>query len=279
MKTQAFRLIAIVTLLLTYSFAQSQDMILKKNNEIIKCKIKEIGLDEIKYILPDYPSDLTFSIDKDKITKIIFESGQEMEFKKQMTDPDSYADNKKNAIKLDFTSILFGYTAISYERNLKPGRAVEGTLGIIGLGLDNWDENPAGLNIKMGYKFARDPDFYLRGMRYAHILKGSYVKPEISLGLYGRDFTKHHYSNYPPYLYSFTKTRETVFSGAFQLVFGKQWVFDNAFLVDYSVGVGYGFTSISFSESFSFHHYGYTVAPSEFPISFSSGLRIGYLFK
>ncbi len=251
----------------------AQDQILKKNNELIKCKIKEIGLDEIKYTLPEYSQDVTMVIDKDDIIKIIFENGKEMEFLKAMTNPENYKDNKKNILKIDFLSPLSGNTTFAYERSLRPGRSYEFNLGIIGLGTDPGDENAGGVFLKFGYKFIKDPDFYLRGMRYAHILKGGYIKPEIAFGFFSHDAWNYDYNYYNGGSY---KEREDVFSGTVQLVFGKQWVFDNAFAVDIYAGVGYGFSD---ADSYQSYHYGYTIADESFPIAFSSGLKIGYLFK
>ena len=266
---QIFLLVLFPAILFS-SNAFAQDLIMKKNNELIKCKIKEIGLDEIKYILPEYSEDVLLSIDKDDIVKIIFENGKEMEFQQNMTNPLSYKDNKKNILKIDFLSPLTGNTTFAYEQSLRPGRSVEASLGIIGLGIDPGDENPGGAFIKLGYKFIKDPDFYLRGMRYAHILKGGYIKPEIAFGFFSRD-------DYYRYDYYNSGTgREDVFSGTFQLVFGKQWVFDNAFAVDTYTGIGYGFST---DEGFDGYHYGYMIADQSFPVSFSAGLKIGYLFK
>lgn len=271
-------------MLITWSLS-GQDVILKKNHEMIQCKIKEIGLDEVKYILPDHPSDLLFSIDKDFIIKVVLENGQELEFKKAMTDPENYKENRKNAIKLDFMSPVTGNTTFAYEHSLRPGRSVEGTVGIIGLGANIDERNAGGAFLKFGYKFIKDPDFYLRGMRYAHILKGSYLKPEIAFGIYGANYTdwRYEYSYYDQWgnwIYvEPQRLRETVVSGTIQLVIGKQWVFDNVFLVDMHGGIGYGFSTSSNDYYESGYHFGYTIAPSEFPMSFSAGLKIGYLFK
>jgi hypothetical protein len=187
-------LFAFLSMLLPGSAVFAQDLIMKKNNELIKCKIKEIGLDEIKYNLPEYSQDVLLSIDKDDIVKIIFENGKEMEFQKKMTNPETYRENKKNIIKVDFLSPLTGNTTFAYEHSLRPGRSVEASLGIIGLGIDPGEKNPGGAFIKFGYKFIKDPDFYLRGMRYAHILKGGYIKPEVALGFLSRD--TYNYINY-----------------------------------------------------------------------------------
>lgn len=249
----------------------AQDIIMKNNTEAIHCKVREIGLDEIKYNLPDYPGDVMFAIDKDKISKIIFENGKEMVFEKEMTNPLNYEDNRKNIIKVDFLSPLTGNTTFAWEHSLRPGRSYELTLGIIGLGLDNNSTNAGGAFTKFGYKFIKDPDFYLRGMRYAHVLKGSYVKPEITFGFFNHDVWLWYYDNY-----SSEKSRESVISGTVQLVLGKQWVFDNAFSVDFFGGIGYGFTT---SEDNTAYHYGYTVLDASLPLAFSAGFKIGYLFK
>lgn len=262
-------LFVVFSMLLLSSAVFSQDIIMKKNNELIKCKIKEIGLDEVKYLLPEYSQDVILSIDKDDIIKIIFENGKEMEFQQKMTNPETYSENKKNILKIDFLSPLTGNTTFAYERSLRPGRSIEANLGIIGLGADPSDENAGGAFVKFGYKFIKDPEFYLRGMRYAHILKGGYIKPEVAFGFFSHDYYYDDYNNYSSH-------REDVFSGTIQIVFGKQWVFDNAFAVDIYSGVGYGFSTTEGSVTY---HYGYTIADNSFPIAVSGGLKIGWLFK
>lgn len=273
--------ILILSMLLFFCVsAFSQDIILKTNDEMIKCKIKEVGLDEVKFILPDYSQDVLFSIDKDKISKIIFENGEEMTFQQEMTNPANYADNNKNVIKVEFMAPLVGNTSFSWEHSLKAGRSVEATLGIVGLGIHNNDDNPGGVFVKGGYKFIKSPDFYLRGLRYAHLLKGSYVKPEIMMGLVARNESQWH-DNYDPYGYYYnsyeTNTRESIFAGSVQVVFGKQWVFDNVFAIDSYVGIGYGFTSTSGDDDY--YHYGFMVPDNQFPIALSAGLKLGILFK
>lgn len=271
-------LLSLMGLLLFSQYAFSQDMILKRNDEIIKCKIKEIGLEEVKYALPDYPSDLLFVVDKDAIAKVVFADGKEMTFEKTMTDPNNYLDNKKNAFKVDFLSPLTGNTTFWYERSLKPGRSLEAALGIIGLGIDQNDENPTGVFARFGYKFIKDPDFYMRGMRYAHLLKGSYIKPEISLGFLSRN-VNNYYEYMDPYGYYYggvSKEREKLMTGSIQLTLGKQWIVDNVFLVDLYWGVGYGFAG---GDNGGGYYYSYAVADESFPLAFSLGIKTGFLFK
>jgi len=269
MKTKALFL-TILMVFLTSLIIQAQDQIYKKTKEVIHCKVKEIGLDEINYQLPGPDNEILYSISKDQVSRVVLEDGEEIVFIDNFKNPENYVDNKKNALKIDFLSPLTGNTSLSYEHSIQPGRSYEITLGLIGLGIDPNNYNQAGFFVKGGLKFLKSPDFYLRGMRYAHILKGSYIKPEIAFGYYAMNFDDYDYYR------SNRKTRDDVISGAIFLNFGKQWIYDNSFLVDFYFGFGYGFDSGPHDGGY---HYGYSVGSSKFPIAVQAGLKIGFLFK
>jgi len=270
---------SLVILFFSSQQAFSQDLIIKKTQDTIFCKISEIATDDIKYSLPEYPDDVRFSIEKGKLLKAVFSNGKEMVFIDELSNPENYIGQKKNAIKIDFMSPLTGNTTFAFEHSLKPGRSIEGTLGIIGLGIDPNEVDARGAFLKFGMKFIKSPDFYLRGMRYAHILKGAYVKPEISLGYYSKYIHYYDYSsNYQHYNYK--KERGNITTGAFHLDIGKQWVFDDAFLLDFFVGLGYGFAAYpKNSDSEPTYQYGYIIVSEDVPISLIAGLKIGFLFK
>jgi hypothetical protein len=269
MKKERIMILALLMIFISASVF-SQDQIFTKKKEIIECKITEIGSEHVKYKLPSYGDDIQFFLETDQIDKVVFANGEVRTFSRALDNPDNYIDNKKNAVKVDFLSPLTGNTTFSYERSLKPGASIEATLGIIGAGFDPADLNAGGAFIRFGYKFIKSPDYYFNRMRYSHLLKGTYIKPEISLGYYSRESDEFVYS--PPGIYS-DVPRFSVFSGAIHLVVGKQWVINNAALVDFFVGAGYGFDDMDGG-----YHYGYVVAPSELPISASAGLKIGFLF-
>jgi hypothetical protein len=267
MKTLKLTL-AFAMLLLLILPASAQDIIIQTNQDTLKCKVREIGTEEIKYALPDYPSDLLFSITKEKVTKVVFSNGQEMTFMNEMDNPMNYSEQNKNAIKFDFLSPLTGNTTLAFERSLKPGQSLEATLGLIGMGADPNDYDPRGGFLKFGIKFIKSPDFYLKGMRYAHILKGTYVKPEIGFSYYSKlDDTW-----YDPWGSNYSTERKNYISMMAQVIIGKQWVINDIFLVDFYGGVGYGF-----DDGDGNYHYGYSITP-EIPLSFSAGLKIGFLF-
>lgn len=92
----------IAALLLISLFGFGQDQIIKKNNDTLDCKVKEVAMDEIKYSLPDFPPDVSFSIDKDAVQKVIFSNGKELVIQKEMTNPANYVDNKKECYQNRF---------------------------------------------------------------------------------------------------------------------------------------------------------------------------------
>lgn len=252
----------------------AQDRIIKITKDTIKCQVKEIGDDEVKYTQKDFRGDLIFGIDKNKVSRIIFSDGKELTFKDSMYDPAKYETQHKNALKVGFLSPLFGATSFTFEHSLRPGDSWEATLGIIGLGSDLIDNSPRGVYLKFGYKFIKSPDFYLKGMQYSHILKGSYIRPEISFASY--NLKPHLMYDYigNPIMGSDDPTEKNT-SFALMLNFGKQVVLRDKFLIDWFVGVGYGFGQSNSDNSF---HYAFLGGNSGSPFAMTSGLRIGILF-
>ncbi len=250
----------------------AQDRIIKTNSDTINCVIKEIGDLEIKYINPDISETIQFGIDKTDVLKIILANGKQLEFQKTMYNPDNYADNHKNILKTAFLAPLFNHVNIMYERSLRPGRSIEMTLGINGVGNDIYEADEEGVYFKLGYKFIKSPDYYIRGQRYAHILKGAYIRPEIAVSYYKYDGDEYYY------LGSYTdsyRTRETNMMVGILLNFGKQWVIDNSFVIDWFVGVGYGFGDNK--QDYGMHK-AFAGGVDDFPIAVSSGIRVGWCF-
>lgn len=268
-----------LTLFLLFVIALStnaQDKIIKKNSEAINCKVTEIGADEIKYFYEESPK-LIFGIDKALVARIEFGTGELIEVEENtLKNPEYYVNQSKNAIKINFLSPLFGTTELVYERSIKPGKSWEVALGLIGVGNDIADNNPAGLYGKFAYKFMRDPDFYFHRMQYSHLLKGAYFAPEIALRQMGYDsyYFDYYYDQYNNYHGTSMNLRKHQTTLAVMLKLGKQWIIDDSFLVDTYFGVGYGFGT-DYNEGLP---YGFIVVPDEFPIAFTSGIRIGWVF-
>ena len=268
--------IALLVLLVSFSINLiAQDLIVRKNPKAeIKCKIIEIGEDLVSYSAKLGGEDRRFSIDKNNIEYIKFENGEVLNMEDAMFGKNNYQDNTKNAIKFNFLSPLIGYTEFDYERSIKPGQSWEAGLGIIGLGLNN-ENNAVGAFISGGYRFYRSPDYYVRKMKYAHILKGSYVMPKIKLAMCNVDMQYPIYQNdYLGYDYETTKSKN-IATLEILLTGGKQWVFSNRFLIDLNFGIGYSFSNID-DEDINYSLGSPYQTGSNFTCT--AGLKIGYLF-
>lgn len=249
----------------------AQDKIIKKSGAVIECKVTEIATDEVKYYYTENPK-LVFGIDKVLVEKIEFSTGEVIVMESNtFRNPEYYIDQHKHALKINFISPLMGSTELVYEQSVKPGKSWETALGIIGLGFDPQENNPRGVFGKFAYKFIKDPDFYMQRMHYAHILKGGYIAPEIALRYMGFDSYDYYYNNNT---YFETSKRKENFALAVMLKFGKQWVFDDSFLVDIFGGIGYGFGG----DDYETLNYGFTVGNDEVPVAFTGGIRIGWVF-
>ena len=256
---------------------KGQDKIYTRNGAVIPAKVEEIGLNEVKYYEWQKDGPL-LSLAVDVLVKVELENGRVIEFKDPLTDPESDADQKKSALKLNFLSPLFESLNFSFERSIRPGRSFETELGLIGVGF-NTDEfdNSSGIHLAAGYKFLRTPDFYSERMKYSHILKGGYVKPQVLLSIYNNEYYTTYISGGQQWV------EDDVVSGAFVINLGKQVVYDNTFLIDYSFGVGYGFTSQDYDDFDEYYNwrpnqYGFFLAGEDVPLVLKFNLKIGLLF-
>jgi hypothetical protein len=220
-----------VTILLAQE--KFEDKLIKRDGKIISCKVREIGDDEIKYSEEGMRSDILIGIDKNKVASIVFADGREMKMADSMSNSEDYAIQRKNAFKVNLFLPISGAFELGYERSLVPGRSFDSSFGIIYASHNEGSSMEAsGVFLKAGYKFIKDPDFYLKGMRYAHILKGSYVKPELAFSTF--TFNPSYNSVQIP-----ANQRTSVTKLAIMLNAGKQVVYSNRFLFEWFIGAGY----------------------------------------
>ena len=262
----------IVVLLFSFIgvFAQTEfkDKLIKRDGKTVQCKIIEIGDDEIKYNEEGLRSDIIIGIDKSKVDKIIFSDGREYKIDNAMGVYEDLSTQHKNSLKFNLFSPISGGYSLTYERSLKPARSFEAEVGLIAKGEDNEMGMPEahGMFLKAGYKMMRSPDFYMRGMKYAHILKGSYVKPEIALTSFSYD-KNYNYNSTTSESGSTTKV-------AVLVNVGKQIVYTNAFAIDFYVGAGYAFGKLDSD----LNYYAFTATSNDVSFVMTGGVRVGFLF-
>jgi len=258
----------------------AQDKIYKTDKSVIECKVIDIGLNEVKYQDPSMVDGPSISVAVDMILKVVLSSGRVIEFKNPLNDPASYVGDKKKAIKLHFLSPLMEHLAFSFEKSIRPGRSFESGIGFIGVGF-NTDEfsKSSGISLSSGYKFMRTPDFYSQRFKYAHIMKGAYVKPEVMLSVYRNEFDNNFFGTPTP---QSGISEQNIVAGALIINLGKQVVYDNSFLIDYSFGLGYGFSNQRRRDFFEpngwrANHYGFVLGDRSAPIAISFKIKIGFL--
>jgi hypothetical protein len=154
---------------------------------------------------------------------------------------------------------------LSYERSIRPGRSLEISVGFIGAGLQG-NTDPRGMSFKLGYKLIQNPDFYVMGMRYAHVLKGFYLRPELAISFYRKEDRTFLFDQ------SYGRQDNTALAIIFNV--GKQWIFDDFLALDLYFGLGYGFSN---NDDFNMH-YGFTTISKDFPMAITTGFRLGVLF-
>ena len=274
--------------------ALAQDKIYKKNGDVVEAKVIEIGETEIKYKIFTDQEGPTYSVDKDRLKKIIYQTGREETFVNSLRDTSLYQDQAKNAVKLNFLAPLLGYTQLNFEHNIKPGRSFEVALGIIGLGkrqkIRDYNYNSstnsysnteryrgaAGAFIGAGYKFIKLPNFVRSGDKYFHVMQGAYAKPEIIVGLYSQNNFRSSQGD------QLSNDKESVAFGAFIINLGKQWVLGDAFLIDVYGGLGYAADNQKYDDNYSNEfqgsHFG-IVAAADSGVGFTGGFKIGLLLN
>lgn len=245
-----------------------KDKILKRDGTVINCKVKEINDDEIKFLEEGIGTDVIIGIDKSKVDKIIFADGKEYLIDNKMSTYEDLSTQRKNALKFNLFMPISGGYALTYERSLKAARSIEAEIGLIAKGENNEMGMPEahGLFVKAGYKMMRSPDFYIRGMKYAHILKGSYVKPEIVI-------TSFSYDKHESYYYDNKESGSTT-KVALMVNVGKQVIYTNAFAIDFFMGAGYAFGKLDTD----LHYYAFLGTSGDVSFVLSGGVRVGFLF-
>ncbi len=259
--------------------ANAQDVLTKRNNETLKVKITEIGVDEIKYRVFDEPQGIVYTLDKADIASIKLESGRTEQFEKNSLAPIAYNEQRKQAIKSNFLFPISSSAKLSYEKLLSPNSSIEVTTTVIGVSKVITDQGQRGLGLSVGYKMIKQPDFYVKGMKTRHALHGLYAMPSIHVGTFKESVSSNIFDAESFFKFSSETHERKVNYGAFILHLGNQWVFNNRILIDFNVGLGVGTAQSSAKGEFwtPGNYYGVRNI-GESNIFSTSTLKVGYLF-
>ncbi|MBI5217521.1 MAG: hypothetical protein HY958_01145 [Bacteroidia bacterium] len=298
MKTVKISFIIFLLLNIFHQRLAAQDTLFKKNKETVLCKVVEISPTEIKYKAWNNLDGPNFVIYSDDVYKIRFQNGSE-----QIIKPDPLTLNqeaqiidKKQNVKIGFFSPLNNSICVGYERVLKLGTNIEGKVAAIGTGYHSMIANShdvSGTYSKIGAKFLLGQDFYIKGMKYIHPLKGRYIKIELAYSYFRvKDIELHIYNNQTPYTPTIIKTDALVNAGALNVIYGRQFILGNMFTLDYFIGFGYGGANLKYTNNDAnninsmykynvddiTNYYGFSYFSDNFPLTFTAGMSLGYIF-
>lgn len=275
-----------------------EDVVVKKDGSSLKVKIIEVGADVVSFKLYNNPEGPTMSLKKSEIKTVTVDGQVVYEYK---IDPYSVSNqailDKNSSLKFHFFSPLNRHIAFSYEWMVKPGFNWEGGLGIIGPGvspIDNATERvPKGTFLRFGPKFllGNSSDIEIEGAKYAHPLKGRYFKIELTLNSMNASYSVDTggYYNGGVYTPSGKLTYKKKFQGmAFNLIYGRQFIFGNTITVSWYGGIGYGFESESivgtkpsgyWYDDFDPRRYSHWYYGKNFPLTTTFGFTVGYILR
>jgi len=236
----------LLSIFLLNASLKAQDRIYRKNGQILKVKVIEVGTSEIKYKVFGDEDGPIYALERDRIKRIEYANGKTEKMTPDLKDPEQYAEQLARGVKIDFLAPLLGYSQITYEKSTGVGKSYELTLGVIGAGKNQvmtyWDNNlriqkrnQFGISAAAGYKFSKLPDFLFGRTRFTHLMQGAYAKPVFYLGNYSENRIAYKATNQ-----QYVVERQNITFGALQVEIGKQWVFGDKFLLDVYWGFGWG---------------------------------------
>jgi hypothetical protein len=292
MKNLKFTLLQLLVVIALLCFSKvnfAQDTLVRKSNSgIIVCKVVEIGLSEIKYKDWNNLNGPDIVISKSDLIRIKFQNGTKMLIAPDdlSLELDSNIVARTNDIKFHFFAPLANYLCFGYETVLKHRTNLEVNLGLIGVGYHPaylTDEKIYGGFLQVGSKFYLGEDFYVRGQRRVHPLKGKYFKVELTYVNYTRQFNTQIYN--PTTGTASPVIEKTIINaGAINLIYGRQYLLGDRFTFEYYVGAGFGVQSAKDNSNQHdvgdyYNSYAYQYFSSSFPLSVTGGITLGYIFK
>lgn len=295
-------------------FAQTDTLFLQKGKKM-PCKIIEINENEIKYKGADNLDGPIYIIDKSNVTKYKLSNGfTEMVTKDELSLENEHKEilGNRQVIKISPFGLAFNHLALSYESVIKVGMNLDIEIGYINSEINqdftkmfnsgnNNSLHNSGMYFKPGVKFFLGEDFSVKGLKYAHPLKGRYVKLDLAVSyinfqdLSFQYFSNNNYYGSPQQSQTVYSDMKTVAYGGF-VNYGRQFILGNILTLDYYAGVGFtgqskSYTNPNFftnpysnpnnnyyySDRFSTSNYHAFLRVPNFGLSFTAGFRIGYI--
>ena len=268
-----YKLIILLFFLMRASPAFAQDKIVKINNDTIRAKVVKITSDKIVYRNPGRQYGRLPEIHKNSVKEIIYANGSKLRIIYNLYEisADLLVQERFHVFKADFASPFLNHITLGYESRIKTGLNLELKAGIIGPGFSSQLQEAEGFLVKAGVKFVMCGYSYMKGQKYIHPMKGSYLKPEILFSQFStiKDQKNITYNNF-----------------AMDILLGKQFIPGDKISLEFFGGFGFGIQSSSYQQLSQYdkkntdfnYVYSHIFFGKELPIVLSGGLTVGIVF-
>jgi len=284
-------------------FSQSDTLFTNKQTKI-PCKIQEINEFEIKYKQASNPDGPVFVIDKSTVIRYTLANGySELLIPDELLLENEHKEilGNREVIKVHPFGLAFDHVSLAYEKVIKVGMNADIEGGYINSFINGTNNiysfrsqqiTYTGAYIKPGVKFFLGQDFSMKGLKYAHPLKGRYVRLDLAFSfLYYQGLTRVDYFSQSNQTNTVTTNLNMFAYGGF-VNYGRQFILGNILTMDYYVGMGftgqsYEYTNPAYTQSTygnyyyndinSYYNYHGFLRIPNFGMSFTAGFRIGYI--
>jgi hypothetical protein len=289
--------------------AQSDTLYTKKQQKI-PCKIVEISELDIKYKRADLLDGPVYVISKLNVMKYVLSTGYtEVIVPDELSLENEHGNIIKNrsAIKISPFSPVNNQITLAYEKVLRVGTNLDIEFGYTN---SHMTKNPditgtfnntfhTGFFIKPGVKFFLGQDYSIRGLKYAHPLKGRYIRLDLAFAYLNyqnvqrADYIYMYGTPYQPSSMRTISTDLTSFAYGGFVNYGRQFILSNVLTLEYYIGAGFTGQSNSYSNeefakpvnNYSYYYddarsisnyHGFLRMPT-IGLSITAGFRIGYI--
>lgn len=231
------------------------DTLYTRKNQKIPCKIFEINEYEIKYGMVDGPM---IVIDKSQVIKYRLSNG----YTEILTRDELLVDNEhqeiiksRAVIKIHPFSLINNQVSLAFEKVIKVGMNMDVEAGYINSEMNQYSlfgnnnnfsygasrPTSTGAYVKPGLKFFLGQDYSVKGLKYAHPLKGRYIKLDLAFSYlnYKNITSQYGYQYYPPQQQMTISTDITSIAFGGFVNYGRQFILGNLLTMEYYIGVGY----------------------------------------
>jgi hypothetical protein len=273
-------------------YAQS-DTLIYKNKDKVVCKVIEINDTDIRYKKLSNLNGPIYSIDKIKISEIHLSNGEV-----EIIVPDEMSANqsqeildKRRAIKFEPFGLVGGRVIAGYEKVLKVGINLEVKGGYVNSKIGYYGYNnyyKEGVFLKPGIKFLLGTDYYYKGVKYTHPLRGHYIRFDVLFSRFKIHDVEAYLINPTNGYQVFGRTDQRVIAYGMLINYGRQVILGNIITLDYFIGLGIAKHSVknlnnnvtgnTANDFGSFRYYSHTQI-GNLPIAFNGGLALGVLLR